>query len=340
MKSVIKNKRLLLVIIAICYVGLVTIVLPYSFFPALAVALLTPLNIFLVWIVTTDTLMPKFLNRSKIGYYIIGSIVLVILVNLLIYFLLKFVSMSFIVEIDVFSLRQSNTLISIITSAFCIVLFFRDKEKEAIIEQKIMEMNVLKSQINSHFLFNALNNIYSMTFFNSQEASKYVMKLSQMLRYVLEDCNSELVLLIKEIQYIENFIDFQNSKNENHNQNVVFNHNISQHEDLFVPPMIFQPIVENCFKYCALNSNNDFIQIKLEHTENILTFIAVNTKSIPSSRGESSRKTHIGLENLRKRLSIYYDNCYELKIVENEEIYNIQLIIKLAKKTEYESINS
>ncbi|MGJ1528066.1 sensor histidine kinase [Sphingobacterium spiritivorum] len=331
MKRVAKNRMTVIVGILICYVSLVNVILTYSFFPATVIALLTPLNIFLVWIVTTKLLIPKLLARSKIIVYILCSFALIILVNVLVYFILGTSRTLFQIEIDLLSQKQSHNNISAITYIFCTVIYFLNKDKESIIEQKTMEMNMLKSQINSHFLFNALNNIYSMTYFDSKQASDYVMKLSKMLRYVLEECDAKHVLLDKEIEYIEHYLDFQKSRNETDKQKIIFNHNNAGNHDNLVPPMIFQPIIENCFQYCSLHSDTDFIRLDLACEENVLTFKAVNTKS---SEGKISivRSTHIGLQNLRKRLEMNFDNDYSLIIQENNELYSLQLVFKITKQ--------
>ena len=195
-------------------------------------------------------------------------------------------------------------------------------------EKKELEMKILKSQINSHFLHNALNNIYSMIYFGDKEnAAKYVMKLSQMLRYVLDDCEADHVPISGEIKYIENYIDFQKSRFETE-KDIRFNYIQQTTDAVYVPPMIFQPLIENCFKYCPLEKECSYVYIELETKNGQIRFVCENTQNEIEHFPEK-KSTGIGLENLEKRLQIYYKDNYSLNILDKDDIYHTELIINL-----------
>jgi predicted transposase YbfD/YdcC len=221
------------------------------------------------------------------------------------------------------------------TYFICNVIAFRQKMQEdsrrneiLSIEKKEMEMKTLKSQINTHFLHNALNNIYSMIYFgNRDDAARYVMKLSQMLRYVLDDCEAEHVPIEKEIAYIRNYIDFQRARFDT-DRNIRFN--CTQHSSgtVSLPPMIFQPLMENCFQYCPLDKADNYVRIVLEAGDRRIRFTCENTqhKTCPSPDKKSNG---IGLKNLNKRLYISYHENYTLNIRDEQDVFRVELIINV-----------
>ena len=169
-------------------------------------------------------------------------------------------------EIFVFPLTFMAFMVRLIwfiaTFAIVVIFYFQRKENEEKIiadqlksEKLDMELRYLKSQINPHFLFNALNNIYSMVYTHDDNAADGVLKLSEMLRYVLVDCQAEMIPLSKEIKYIENFIDFQMMRMAGP-RDVVLEQEVEK-EDFMIAPMLLQPIIENCFKYSRGETHAD-----------------------------------------------------------------------------------
>jgi LytS/YehU family sensor histidine kinase len=221
------------------------------------------------------------------------------------------------------------------TFVVCNVAFFRSKMQEEAInkeklanEKEILEMRVLKSQINTHFSHNALNNIYSMIYFGDKDdAAKYVMKLSQMLRYVLDDCEADKVPIAKEIEYIENYIDFQKARFET-DRNVEFQYVQNETGDIPIPPMIFQPLIENCFKHCPLQDDSSFVRIEIVAGGGQIKFASENTQ--PTIKQPSVRNGGgIGIENLKSRLYINFKDNYSLNILDSYNVYRTELIINL-----------
>lgn len=198
------------------------------------------------------------------------------------------------------------------------------KIKDDLWSEKLdMELRFLKSQITPHFLFNALNNIYSLVYTKDENAPQSLLKLSDMLRYVMVDCQVDTISLDKEVKYIDAFIDFQKMSMEN-KSNVIFEKKISNH-DFKIPPMILQPLVENSFKHSRLVSDPEgFVHFYLIQENNDLIFIARNSiKGTSITITDPSKKTQsgIGLDNVKKRLDLYYGDNYSFNVNQENNSY-------------------
>jgi len=192
-----------------------------------------------------------------------------------------------------------------------------------------MELRYLKSQINPHFLFNALNNIYSLVYIHDEKAPDSVLKLSEMLRYVVVDCQTDTIPLEKEIKFIDSYIDFQVMKLEE-SRDVSFEKKIAN-SGVMLPPMIFQPLVENSFKHSRIENDPDgFVHFSLMQDENMIEFVAENSvKTVKNSLTRNSQKSDrgIGLQNVKKRLSLHYNDNFSF-VTKNED-NKYTLIIKI-----------
>lgn len=187
------------------------------------------------------------------------------------------------------------------------------------------ELKFLKSQINPHFLFNALNNIYSLSYTKSPKAPELIMKLSGMLRYMLYENNGKKVMLKDEIRYIMDYISFQRLKMET-DPNITLDFN-QVDENLLVEPMIFIPFIENSFKHSNLDDHRKgWIRMKMESTGTRISFALSN--SIPSRRFTKDKTGGIGLQNIRKRLELLYPGRHLLSLNELPESFEVQLTIE------------
>ena len=222
----------------------------------------------------------------------------------------------------------------IVTYAVVLIFYYQRKENEAKIaadqlksEKLDMELRYLKSQINPHFLFNALNNIYSMVYTHDDNAANSVLKLSEMLRYVLVDCQAEMIPLSKEIKYVENFIEFQMMRMGGH-RHVRLVKEI-ENEDFMMAPMLLQPIVENCFKYSRLETHPDgYVHICMQQSGGKFRFEAVNTvaeNAKPFSIVSEEKKSGIGLKNVQQRLMLHYGENYLFEIEQDTGIYKVKI---------------
>ncbi|MDR2919133.1 MAG: histidine kinase [Tannerella sp.] len=305
------------------------------------VALLTLTSIMAVYYFNQKVLIPKLMIRGrKVFYFVFSLLMLFFIINISArietYLYYKFVKdpLPFYEFKEIFSMSKYIALLTMTFAISCMVSFARKakettrQKEELLSERKTLEARVLKSQINSHFVFNALNNIYSMTYFKDEYTSGYVLKLAQMMRYVMEDCETELTPLVKDIEYIENFIDFQVLRFEC-DKDITFTCRIDENVALSIPPMIFQPLVENCFKHTPLEVDKDsYIHILLEADENLIHFVAENSQPLLKHTTEV-KNPGIGIENVKRRLDLYYDQRYTLDISNNPDSFKIELSIFL-----------
>ncbi|UII25491.1 histidine kinase [Fulvivirga maritima] len=222
----------------------------------------------------------------------------------------------------------SSVAVLFISTTFWLTMQTRKRqEAEADIKNENLntELKLLKSQINPHFLFNALNNIYSMSFTSQEKAPDMIMKLSDMLRYVLYESNENKVSLDKEIEYIHNFIDFQKLKIEGE-ANIDLNIKVTN-TALPVEPMLFIPFIENSFKHSNLESDNGWLKITLISKEEQILFSISNSR--PVQNYSKDKTSGIGLENVKKRLELLYPNKHELIIEEEADSFTVNLTIEV-----------
>jgi sensor histidine kinase YesM len=222
----------------------------------------------------------------------------------------------------------SLLIILILSSAYSASQIGRKKELSDSLTKKESlqaEMNFLKSQINPHFLFNALNNIYSLTLSGSEKSSEMILKLSAMLRYILYECNGTHVAIENEWDYILNFIDFQRLKSKDKkNIELEFNNEFPGSK---ITPMILIPFIENAFKHSNIeNTDEGWMRISLNNKLDEIIFQVDNSKS-----NEILNKDDvggIGLDNVKRRLDLVYAKNYDLIINDSVKSYSISLRIQ------------
>jgi LytS/YehU family sensor histidine kinase len=193
-------------------------------------------------------------------------------------------------------------------------------------EKLNVELSYLKAQINPHFLFNSLNSIYSLAIIKSDHTAEAVMKLSNLMRYVVLDVNIPFVSLDKELGYIENFIEISRLRLAENNQ-IDFQFS-GDTEGLLIAPFILVPFVENAFKHGTSAIDPMKIKIEASLVKNRLYFKANNSK--PAKHFENQLTTGVGIENTRKRLEMIYKKNYTLTILETENTFEVSLTLLLA----------
>jgi two-component system, LytTR family, sensor kinase len=192
-------------------------------------------------------------------------------------------------------------------------------------EKLATELKLLKAQINPHFIFNTLNNIYSLVYLKSDRAAESVLKLSQMLRYVIEECEREKVALKSEIEYIENYIAFRQIKSPGERK-IAFDCSAADPEVL-IAPMLFMPFIENGFKYSEIEETPEaFVSITLGTDSREIRFNIRN--SIPSPR-KHRPGAGTGIENVRKRLEILFPQRHTLRLLEGKNEFDVHLTLWL-----------
>lgn len=189
------------------------------------------------------------------------------------------------------------------------------------------ELALYKAQINPHFLFNTLNSLYSLILGTSQKAEDAFVKFTELLKYTYITAENDWVTIEDEINYINNYIDLQLIRLNNHT-NVAWNYSVDD-EKTCIPPMIFLTFVENTFKYGASASQDCHIKINLQLNKGVLIFETQN--SIMKHSDEFRKNVPIGIKNCRSRLSVLFSDNYTLDIKEHSGIFQVSLIINIEK---------
>lgn len=198
------------------------------------------------------------------------------------------------------------------------------RQSEIARQQLQIELETLKNQINPHFLFNTLNNIYTLTYLKEDNAAPMVMRLSELLRYMLYECQDDKVVLEKEVRFIQNLVAMQQLKSENFEEHIQLEiSGVAQRHR--IAPLLLLGFLENCFKHSDIESNpNGRISVSLWVSDaDELNFSCVNSKK--PGADVSERLGGIGLKNIQKRLDLIYPGQYELVIDETDEVYQVYL---------------
>ena len=188
-----------------------------------------------------------------------------------------------------------------------------------------LELDFLRSQLNPHFLFNSLNNIYSMVEETNQEAGDTILKLADLMRYLLYESNSEQVYLSKEVLFLEDYIALERIRHSNTSK--INFESAGSFEYYRIPPFLLVPFVENAFKHGLDTIEDGWVKIKIVLDGSRLNFEVSNSK--PQRKRPGAQKGGIGLVKLRKRLDIYYPGQHELKIDDSDSVYKIYLRLSL-----------
>jgi two-component system, LytTR family, sensor kinase len=221
---------------------------------------------------------------------------------------------------------------SIIALAVCIYIIgdYRRKQKlnEELAKAKAeAEIKLLKGQLHPHFLFNSLNNIYSLALMKSDLTADSILKLTELLDYLVYRANMDKVALSKEVQLLRNYVDLEKLR---YGDKLKVDMDITlENENQMVAPLILLPFAENCFKHGGAGEDGFFkIKMRLKADGRQLAFDIANSKK----NGRKNRHANggVGLENIRKRLTLLYPGRHELGIQDLPEIYAVELLIELA----------
>lgn len=223
-------------------------------------------------------------------------------------------------------------LILFISSLYGLALEFiqRDREEIKLKATNLKnELKLLRRQINPHFLFNAMNNLYAIVQLKPEKAGEFVLKLSDMLRYVTYDCQNDKVSINKEINYLTNYVYFQKWRDQNF-QDIQINIDPSLNS-LQIEPMLLIPFIENAFKHSYDHDNNErWVKINLQNEGNQLSFEVNNSLSKSNTQEEvPDEYMGIGIENVQKRLNLLYKNKHQLQIQRHTDHFQIKLTIQL-----------
>ena len=286
---------------------------------------------------------PFFFEEKRYKYFLIISLVMVIVFTV---FGLSIIHLIIEIPPDKFPngerippppllVRFTPVLVILLTYLLALFIegihFLHKKEQETTLiknEALQSELRLLKSQINPHFLFNTLNNIYALAEIDADKTQQSISYLSHMLRYILYECERPLVSPQKEVTYIENYIKLFSLKSSKKYPIKL----VSQIVDATVQiaPMVLLPFVENAIKHGNIEKIKEaFMDISLQVTSELIHFKIEN--SIPKEDINKDKIGGIGIENVRKRLAIIYPNNHNLTIDTTANIFKVDLTIQPSK---------
>lgn len=186
------------------------------------------------------------------------------------------------------------------------------------------ELNFLKSQIQPHFFFNTLNNLYALVIKKSPNAPNVVLKLSEIMQYVLYEVKEPKISLMKSINYLYSYLELETLRyGERVKSEISIDGNI---DDVEVPPLLFLPFLENCFKHGTNHDEDINVAITFVVKDNFLYF-TVENNYVP--RSDRKTKHGIGIENVKRRLQLLYGNDYQLRTRSKGNIYTVNLKLPL-----------
>lgn len=289
-----------------------------------------------------NILVPRYLKQDKILIYFIYLICLTLLITLMRvtiqYWLLtdQPALQHQLIYQDQLFIYLLHFLIGVASTAFIISSRWvrTEREKREIKTQQVeSELKFLKTQINPHFLFNILNSLYALTLKKSDQAPEIVIKLSEMMRYMLYECNENQVPLSKEIKYIQNYLDLEKLRIGN-KMDIHLEIN-GDPDNIEISPLIFVNFIENAFKHggkIALQEKG-FVHLQIDIVEPYIHFKLSNSKpQLPANSPDKLRMGGIGIKNVRERLNLLYPGIHDLQLKDLPEKYEINLKLNYIKK--------
>ena len=283
----------------------------------------------------------RFLFTRQIWLYLLNNLLLFAMLTTISHFLLNLIpppefiprrgeqNMSFYFFILGDFVRYAIlTVISValkVTSSW----YQMDTERKELEKQRSeAELQNLKNQLNPHFLFNTLNNIYSLIAINGEQAQEAIHELSRLLRYMMYDSAQTLVSVGKDIDFVRNYVKLMQIRMPEH-VDLRIEIQIEQ-SDILIAPLLFIALAENAFKHGVSNSKPSFVHIEIIVAEKQMRCLIRNS-FFPKDKQDKSG-SGIGLINLRKRLDLLYPENYELTCGQTDEYYSCKLIINLSDK--------
>lgn len=189
------------------------------------------------------------------------------------------------------------------------------------------ELKYLKSQINPHFLFNTINSIFVLIHKNPDLASESLANFSEMLRYQLYECNDQEILLSKDLQFLENFIELESLRLNENQTELSFEIDHASAQSIKIAPFILLPFVENAFKHVSKEkTQKNFIKLRLAVIEHKLLELNIENSQNPENLAKNAG---IGLKNAERRLNLIYPNRYNLHLEKEPPFFKVNLSINL-----------
>lgn len=283
-------------------------------------------------------LIPKYLVKRRYGWYLLLFAVLLALTTIESFYITVWVNQWF-PSSNYMGDLKTTPLPSHVMPSIMFFLFLgagkftadgidNQRKLENLERQKLAsELESLKSQINPHFIFNALNTIYGLSRKTSPAAAAATIKLSDILRYILYECNDEKIPLKEELNFIKQYIEFAKLRAR---PNVKLNFEIgSNTKELQIAPLLLLPLVENAMKHgLAKQIEQPWVNISISIEGNSVLFVCANSNY--SRRNlELDMSSGIGLKNVYRRLELLYNDSHTIDITETDAEYSVNLKLEL-----------
>ena len=298
-----------------------------------------PLNILIVYF-NIYFLIPRFILKKKywnyIFYFLLSLGIMYVIRTGLVYFLL-----SEDIWPEAYEAQEPfsfNHIVVVVLGELYIVAFataikltvdwvYERKRVEKLEEVQLKtELEFLKSQIQPHFFFNTLNNLYSLTLEKSDVAPSVVLKLSDIMQYVLYEVREPQIRLYDEIKYIQNYIDLERLRyGDRVNSNTEIKGEI---DNIMVPPLLFLPFIENCFKHGVKDNDKIEVTISFENVKN--EYLIFKVENSFDQLPKINLNKGIGIKNVKRRLELIFKNDFELNSVIAKKQYRVELKIPIA----------
>lgn len=287
-------------------------------------------------------LIKRFLSTMKISRFVISNLLLIFVITLLVHILMQqiphpdkigeeIIRQHSVLDAIGFIFRNLFMYSIIIALSMSIRMtenWFKTEtiRKDFERSQAEAELKNLKSQLNPHFLFNTLNNIYSLIALSPEQAQEAVHDLSHLLRYVMYESSQATVTLRKELDFIQNYIELMRIRLA---KNVELKKDIDiRNQEIQIAPLLFISLIENAFKHGVSNNKPSFLNIRITEKDGTLDCIIENSFFPKDDQDKSG--SGIGIPNLKKRLALLYPEMHELHYGREGDVYRSSLSIKLS----------
>lgn len=202
-----------------------------------------------------------------------------------------------------------------------------EERKEAERKRIEAELKNLKSQLNPHFLFNTLNNIYALIAISQDKSQEAIMELSKMLRYVLYEAETDTVPINKEVEFINNYVKLMKLRLSN-KVDVQVDMDIDRNPTLSIAPLLFISMIENAFKHGVSSQQNSFIHFSIRENEDDDIICDLRNSYFPKDEKQDKSGSGIGIENMKRRLELIYPNKHSFTYGVENDTYVSNLTIK------------
>jgi two-component system, LytTR family, sensor kinase len=283
-------------------------------------------------------LVPVFFNKKRYIIFILLALIIVAISAAIpagyTVWLMRQISPGFKISFSLFFLyvSLSNFFVAVISVAAKVIKDrLKSEQRNQLLEKEKTEneLRFLRSQINPHFVFNAINSIYVLIKKDPDFAATTLAKFADMLRYQLYECNVDEIPVENEISYLNNYIELEKLRK---GDMVKVNYTVAGEVSGFsIAPLLLIPFVENAFKYVsAFTDKPNEIKIEAGYRDDVLSFFVENTTNDSINIKKDKTYSGIGLENVKRRLELIYPARHSLKIDAANNVYSVLLTIQMA----------